>query len=134
MVASRKPQAARQVEARSRARSLRVRVQVIEPARHYITRSQSDASISYRIDRTSTGWTCECQGFMFTGICKHLAQVERRSEREGWTFGKVATVNPQTDTAAEVNRLRGQRSIALLNGDDDTVDALDVQLAFYGAA
>ena len=45
-----KPLTARQVEARSRARKLVVRRQVISPSRHYLTRSQSDARISYRLD------------------------------------------------------------------------------------
>lgn len=107
MVAT-KPLSARQVEARSRARKLGIRVQVITPGRHYVTRSQSDASISYRLDRTAAGWTCECQGFMFTGMCKHLGQLERRSEREGWTFGKVSRIETTTtpDTGTRTARPR----------------------------
>jgi len=84
---------ARQIEARGRARTRGVRVEVVVDAKHYRTRSQSDATISYNIDRTSQGWVCECEGFRFTGSCKHIAQVERRSEREGWTFGKIAAAS-----------------------------------------
>ena len=87
-----KPIEARQIEARARARHLRVRVEVVERAHHYLTRSQSEPGISYRLDRTSQGWECECRGYQYTGICKHLAAVERRSEREGWSFGKIARV------------------------------------------
>lgn len=85
-----KPQPARQIEARSRARHRRVRVEVVEPGRHYITRSQSMPGVIYHIIKTGHGWTCDCDGFAYTGCCKHVAQVERRSEREGWRFGLVA--------------------------------------------
>lgn len=84
-----KPLPVRAVEARSRARSLRVRVYVVQPGQHYRTISQSGNG-TYRQVRTRDGWTCTCQGFEFTNCCKHLAQVERRSEREGWTFGRIA--------------------------------------------
>ncbi|HLI50616.1 MAG TPA: hypothetical protein VKU87_02400 [Thermomicrobiaceae bacterium] len=85
-----KPQPARQIEARSRARTRRVRVEVVEPGRHYITRSQSQPGLIYHVIKTSHGWTCDCDGYAYTGCCKHVAQVERRSEREGWRFGLVA--------------------------------------------
>lgn len=85
-----KPQPARQIEARSRARMRRVRVEVVEPGSHYITRSQSQPGLIYHIIKTTHGWTCDCDGYIYTGCCKHVAQVERRSEREGWRFGLVA--------------------------------------------
>ena len=85
-----RPQEARQIEARARAKEKGVRVEVIESARYYQTRSQSEPGAIYHIGRTPAGWTCTCKGYEFTGICKHIAQVERRSEREGWSFGRVA--------------------------------------------
>lgn len=85
-----KPHAARQVEARARARSLGVRVAVVVPARHYVTRSQSAPGTVYAIARGRHGWSCSCPGYAYTGICKHLGQVARRSEREGWPFGRIA--------------------------------------------
>ncbi len=85
-----KPLAARQVEARSRAKANGVRVAVVSEARSYVSISQSRPGIAYRIERSRHGWACECDGFLFTGMCKHLAQVQRRSEREGWNFGRVA--------------------------------------------
>ncbi|MCA9878427.1 MAG: hypothetical protein KC442_11615, partial [Thermomicrobiales bacterium] len=85
-----RPQAAREIEARSRARDLAVKVQVIEPGMAYSTRSQSQPGVVYSITRERGGWQCECPGFAFTGVCKHVAQVQRRSEREGWRFGRVA--------------------------------------------
>ena len=85
-----KPLAARQVEARSRAKAKGVRVAVVSEARSYISISQSQPGMTYRIERGRHGWGCECDGFRFTGMCKHVAQVERRAEREGWAFGKVA--------------------------------------------
>jgi len=87
-----KPLAARQVEARARAKANRVRVAVVSEARSYISVSQSQAGITYRIERCRHGWGCECDGFRFTGMCKHVAAVERRSEREGWDFGAVASL------------------------------------------
>jgi len=85
-----KPQAARQLEARARAKRLGVRVAVVVEARSYLSVSQREAGKSYRIERCRHGWSCECDGFLFTGVCKHLAAVERRAEREGWDFGQIA--------------------------------------------
>ena len=85
----RKPQAARQCEARARARHLGVRVAVVSEARSYVSNSQSTPGATYRIERNRHGWTCECDGYRFTGMCKHIAQVERRAAREGWAFGTV---------------------------------------------
>ena len=85
-----KPQAARQLEARARAKRLGVRVAVVVEAGSYLSASQSTPGMSYRIERCRHGWSCECDGFLFTGICKHLAAVERRAEREGWDFGTIA--------------------------------------------
>ena len=85
-----KPPAARQLEARARARTLGVRVAVVSEARRYVTASQSQPGALYAIERTPVGWACSCPGFEHTGMCKHLGQVERRAEREGWAFGAVA--------------------------------------------
>ncbi len=85
-----KPQAARRIEARARAKRLGVRVAVVVEARSYLSASQSTPGTAYRIERCRHGWSCECDGFLFTGSCKHLAAVERRAEREGWDFGQVA--------------------------------------------
>ena len=88
-----KPQAAREIEARARARQRRVRVTVIEPGEWYTTVSQSRPGVRYALRRTPAGWACSCDGFYHTGACKHLGQVERRSEREGWDFGAVAPLH-----------------------------------------
>ena len=85
-----KPQPARQLEARARARTLGVRVAVVVEARRYVTHAQSQPGVTYTVERTPVGWACECQGFYHTGMCKHLGAVERRSERDGWAFGTVA--------------------------------------------
>lgn len=86
-----KPLTARLYEARARAYDRGVRVYEVEPRRCYWTRSQSGHGI-YHVTRSAHGWECECDGYYFTGMCKHIAQVERRSEREGWRFGKVASI------------------------------------------
>ena len=88
-----KPQPARQLEARARARTLGVRVEVVSEARQYRTRSQSNPGEVYTIARTPAGWACSCLGFYHTGCCKHLGQVERRAAREGWPFGTVAPLS-----------------------------------------
>jgi len=88
-----KPLAAREVEARARAKQLGVRVAVVSEARSYLSNSQSHPGTAYRIERTRHGWACECDGFRFTGMCKHVAAVERRAEREGWPFGVVAPLS-----------------------------------------
>lgn len=85
-----KPQPARELEARARARTLGVKVAVVSEARRYVTASQSVPGTIYAIERTPAGWACSCEGFINTNCCKHLGAVERRSEREGWVFGKVA--------------------------------------------
>jgi hypothetical protein len=84
-----KPLEARRIEARSRARSLGVRVRAVDPMRRYAARSQTTTDV-YDLTRTRDGWTCTCKGWQFTGACKHLGQLERRSEREGWAFGRIA--------------------------------------------
>ena len=88
-----KPPAARQLEARARARTLGVKVAVVSEARRYVTASQSQPGALYAIERTPAGWACSCPGYEHTGVCKHLGQVERRAEREGWTFGTVAPLS-----------------------------------------
>lgn len=86
---TRKPIEARQIEARSRARDLAVKVTVIEAGMAYSTRSQAHPGTVYTISRERHGWQCD-PGYVYTGCCKHLAQVQRRSEREGWSFGVIA--------------------------------------------
>jgi len=85
-----KPQEARQLESRARARTLGVRVAVVSEARQYVTASQSQPGTLYTIQRTPVGWACSCDGYLHTGCCKHLGAVERRAEREGWRFGQIA--------------------------------------------
>ncbi len=51
-----KPPAARQVEARARARQLGVKVAVVSEARRYVTASQSQLGTVYAIERTPAGW------------------------------------------------------------------------------
>ena len=87
-----KPQSVRQLEARARAKTLGVKVAVVVEARHYTTRSQTTGE-PYTLKRTPVGWACGCQGYYHTGICKHLAPLERRAEREGWTFGAIAPLS-----------------------------------------
>jgi hypothetical protein len=72
---------------------LRVRVAVVDRAEAYTTRSQSRPGVRYVMRRTPAGWACSCEGYYHTGACKHLGQVERRSEREGWEFGAVAPLH-----------------------------------------
>ncbi len=88
-----KPPAARQLEARARARTLGVKVAVVSEARRYVTASQSQPGALYVIERTPVGWACSCQGYEHTGMCKHLGAVERRAEREGWAFGIIAPLS-----------------------------------------
>ena len=85
-----KPQPARQLESRARARTLGVRVAVVSEARQYVTASQSVPGQLYTIQRTPAGWACSCDGYLHTGCCKHLGAVERRAAREGWAFGRIA--------------------------------------------
>lgn len=104
-----RPQAAREIEARARARELGVRVHVIEPATHYHARSQSQPGAVYDLERTTAGWTCTCPGHTYTGVCKHLGQLERRSEREGWAFGRIAprpTLAPTPRVSWEIAQQR----------------------------
>lgn len=88
-----KPQDARQLEARARARHLGVKVAVVVEARKYVAASQSTPGQTYTIERVRAGWVCECEGYLNTGMCKHLGAVERRSEREGWRFGVICPLS-----------------------------------------
>lgn len=85
-----KPQEARFIEAQVRAKNLSVKIYVEVEARAYFTKSQSEAGVTYRMVRSGQGWTCECQGFTYTGSCKHIGALARRAMREGWSFGSIA--------------------------------------------
>ena len=111
-----KTPAARQLEARARAKRLGVRVAVVVPQRHYVTHSQSEAGSTYRLDRTRHGWTCECQGFQYTGCCKHLAALQRRAEREGWDFAAVAPLAGPPAGGETERETRRRRALADLYG------------------
>ncbi len=121
-----KPPAARQVEARARARQKGVKVAVVSEARKYVSNSLTRPGTLHTIERTPAGWACSCEGYEHTGMCQHLGAVERRSEREGWRFGMVAPLakvarymplDPPLKTAAQ---LAAQKRSALsdLYGDD----------------
>ena len=87
-----KPQAAREVEARARAKRVGVRVAVVSESRRYVSASQSQPGVIHVQERTPAGWACSCEGYFHTGCCRHLGAVERRSEREGWDFGAIAAL------------------------------------------
>src|SRR5688500_17731007 len=70
-----KPQEAREVEARARARTLGVKVAVLVHGRRYCSASQSRPGTLHAVERTRVGWACSCEGYEFTGCCKHLAAV-----------------------------------------------------------
>ncbi len=82
-----KPIDARMVEARARAKSKQARVYVIEPRRHYQAKRQSEPGKVHDLIRTARGWRCSCPGYQYTSLCYALAQLEKRSEREGWQDG-----------------------------------------------
>jgi len=84
---------ARELEARARAKRLGVRVAAVVHGSRYVSASQSQPGTVYQMQRTPAGWVCSCEGYMMTGCCKHLGQVERRAEREGWDFGAVAPLH-----------------------------------------
>ena len=86
----RKPQEARFIEAQVRAKNCGVKIFVEAEARAYYTRSQSEAGVTYRMNRNRGGWSCECKGYIHTGSCRHLGGLARRAMREGWDFGSVA--------------------------------------------
>ena len=88
-----KPQEARELEARARAKRLGVRVAVVSEARAYCSASQSQPGTIHEMRRTRAGWVCSCEGYMQTGCCKHLGAVERRAEREGWDFGAICPLH-----------------------------------------
>ena len=121
-----KPPEARQVEARARARRCGVRVEVVSEARHYRTRSQSQPGTAYTIKRTPRGWACSCDGWLYTGCCKHVGAVERRAAREGWAFGTVRPLSvapryfplgddpqPEPPAAAAIPTVRERQRAAL---------------------
>ncbi len=85
-----KPQGAREIEARGRARTCGVRVAVVVEARRYCAAAQSEPGATHTIARTPVGWACGCPGYFHTGCCKHLGAVQRRAAREGWAFGAIA--------------------------------------------
>lgn len=85
-----KPLAARVLEARSRAKDQRRRVYVVIPQHVYRISSASEPGTVHTLTRTRDGWTCTCRGWMYSGICVHASALLRRSEREGWSYGRIA--------------------------------------------
>lgn len=80
----------RQEIARNRARLNRVRTYVLDRADAYQSPAKSlGRGYWYTLVRTPTGWNCDCQGYQYSGMCKHLGALQRRAEREGWNFGVV---------------------------------------------
>lgn len=91
MVATMKPIEARQSEARARSRANGVRLEVLESGKLYQSRSVSRPGLVHTIKRLPTGWACSCEGHHFSGICMHIAGLERRLIREGACRGfKIA--------------------------------------------
>jgi hypothetical protein len=116
-----KPQEAREIEARARARQLRIRVAVVDEAQSYTSASRSRPGVTYTIQRTPAGWACSCDGYFHTGACKHLGQVERRSEREGWEFGAVAPLHRVARYLPLAMPARGARRHAAFPAPDTAV-------------
>jgi hypothetical protein len=94
-----KPFEARIIEARARARKSHVRVYRNDDGTY---RARSDSGNWYRLFRTREGFACDCDGYFFTGACKHLAALTRRSEREGWMIDRIAPTpfEPESQIAA----------------------------------
>lgn len=80
-----RPLAARETEAVCRAKQLGVRVTVVTSGVHYITASQSRPDVVHELVRTADGFRCSCEGYTYTGMCRHLGALARRAMREGWT-------------------------------------------------
>jgi hypothetical protein len=131
-----KPQEAREIEARARARQLRIRVAVVDEAQSYTSASRSRPGVTYTIQRTPAGWACSCNGYFHTGACKHLGQVERRSEREGWEFGAVAPLHRVARYLPLAMPARGARRRTAARTPDTAVVSLRpaMQLQLHPAA
>ena len=87
MVAQLKPIAARQIEARARALTNRARIVRLIDQQAYVAKSQTTLAEYHLMRDRSHRWTCECDGYRYTGCCYHLGQLERRAEREKWAGG-----------------------------------------------
>ena len=85
-----KPLAARHIEARGRARQQLAKVHVIRHAHEYKALSQTEPGTIHFLTRGRSDWMCSCSGWRYTSSCYHLGQLQRRSAREGWTFGRIA--------------------------------------------
>lgn len=107
-----KPIDARLVEAEGRAAHKHVRVTEIVPGRRYVSLSQSEPGVKYEQEKTPHGWICKgCKGYKHSGMCKHIGQVSRRAQREGWAFGQVARVGDVWQVLADWDKK--QQELAL---------------------
>jgi hypothetical protein len=79
----------RRAEMGARAKAERVTVVQRERAMHYYSVSQTRADRLHFQTRSAGGWDCTCEGYIHTGLCKHLGAVENRAIAEGWIFGTV---------------------------------------------
>ena len=125
-----KPQPARHLEARARARTMGVRVAVLVEASRYASHSQGEPGVVHTLERTRDGWCCTCRGFVYTGCCRHLGAVERRAEREGWDFGRVC---PLSKAPAHFP-LETDQALAPVSLEDSRARRRAALADFYGAA
>ena len=82
--------AERLLAAEQRALALGVRTSASVVGREYEAHSQSVDDRKYTMRRERDGWRCDCAGYRYHGVCKHLGAIALRAEREGWDFGAVA--------------------------------------------
>ncbi len=80
------------IEARERSRDVRKRLFEVQRRAEYAAESASQPGYLYRVVRERDGWRCDCLGFYHRGYCRHVGQLQRRSEREHWSFGRLARV------------------------------------------
>ena len=121
-----KSQAAREIEARERARTRGIRVAVVVEARRYVAHSASRPGLIHTLQRTRRGWLCSCEGYEHTGCCQHLGALQRRAERDGWAFGAIAALadaerqGPIERPVTTLAEYRAQKRAALadLYGDE----------------
>jgi len=133
-----KPQDAREIEARARARSSGVRMAVIVEARRYCTPARSEPGTTHTIARTPIGWACSCLGYLESTKKSGVPRLCSALQIEGWVFGSIAPLdtverhmplNPDPDPepeppaggaallSVEAVRARGRAALAELFDD-----------------
>ena len=90
------------------------------------SRTGLEHGVKITVDGNGVQVVCSCEGGLNNRPCQHAVALKAA----GWLGAQPApAITPE-----EITRIKGRRSIASLNHNDEELAEIDQKLAFYGAA